>query len=105
MPRFGAGDGTQYRNTIYVFDNSVNFIAQDIDAKSPTITSASQTLITCTSKIQSINETNTHSILTQLLAQKLQLTLPDNKFDVLFIINSFHDFDKQDEMLDDIYKS
>ena len=101
VAEIGAGDGINI-GILSMFFDSVNFIAQDIDAKSLK-NKKYHKLIKKYQKYSHKTETNTNSF-ELVIGTKTSTNLPDNKFDVLFIINSFHDFDKQDEMLDDIYK-
>lgn len=101
VAEIGAGDGVNI-GILSMFFDSIKFVAQDIDAK----TLNNKTYNKIIKKYQNYSHktqsnTNTFEL---VIGTKITTNLPDNKFDVLFIINSFHDFDKQDEMLDDIYK-
>ncbi|MCD6018452.1 MAG: Methyltransferase type 11 [Bacteroidetes bacterium] len=101
VAEIGAGDGVNI-GILSMFFDSIKFVAQDIDAK----TLKNKTYNKVIKKYQNYSHktqsnTNTFEL---VIGTKNTTNLPDNKFDVLFIINSFHDFDKQDEMLDDIYK-
>jgi SAM-dependent methyltransferase len=99
VAEIGAGNGINV-SILSMFFDSVTFVAQDIDAKTLNSKSYNKVIkryLNYTRK----NQTNTFEL---VIGTMTTTNLPDNKFDALFIINSFHDFDKQDEMLDDIYK-
>jgi ubiquinone/menaquinone biosynthesis C-methylase UbiE len=99
VTEIGAGNGINIGVMSMLLD-SVTFIAQDIDAK----------MLNDKNYKKIINEYQKHR--TKPQTNKFELVignvnssnLTDNTFDELFVINSFHDFDKQDEMLADIYK-
>ncbi len=99
VAEIGAGTGINI-GILSMFYDSMTFVAQDIDPKSLNNKSYHKT-IKKYQKHSNKPQTNKY----ELVIGTINSThLPDNKFDVLFIINSFHDFDKQDDMLDDIYK-
>jgi ubiquinone/menaquinone biosynthesis C-methylase UbiE len=99
VTEIGAGDGVNM-GILSMFFDSVTFVAEDINAKELN-KKKFQKIIAKYQKYANKPQTNTFEI---VIGDMTSTGLPDNKFDVLFIINSFHDFDKQDEMLDDIYK-
>ena len=99
VTEIGAGDGINI-GVMSVLLDSVNFVAQDIDSKILNAKNYNK-LISKYQKYRTNPQTNTFSLVIGTINSS---NLPDNKFDELFIVNSFHDFDKQDEMLDDIYK-
>lgn len=99
ITEIGAGNGINIGVLSMVYD-SVTFVAQDIDIKTLTDKTYNK-IIKKYSKYRQTPQTNKFE---KVIGTKTSTNLPDSKFDELFIINSFHDFDKQDEMLDDIYK-
>ena len=99
VTEIGAGDGINIGVMSMVYD-SVTFVAQDINIKVLNDKTYNK-IIKKYSKYRQTPQTNTFE---KVIGTTTSSNLPDNKFDELFIINSFHDFDKQDEMLDDIYK-
>ncbi|MEO6305854.1 MAG: methyltransferase domain-containing protein [Bacteroidia bacterium] len=99
VAEIGAGDGINI-GILSMFFDSITFVAQDIDAK--TLKNKSYNKII--KKYQNYSHKTQTNIFELVIGTINSSNLPDNKFDELFIINSFHDFDKQDEMLDDIYK-
>ncbi len=99
VTEIGAGDGINIGVMSMVYD-SVTFVAQDINIKILNDKTYNK-IIKKYSKYRQTPQTNTFE---KVIGTTTSSNLPDNKFDELFIINSFHDFDKQDEMLDDIYK-
>jgi ubiquinone/menaquinone biosynthesis C-methylase UbiE len=99
VTEIGAGDGINIGVLSMVFD-SLTFVAQDIDTKVLNSKTFNKTIKKYT-KYRQTPQTNKFET---VIGTMTSTNLPDNKFDELFIINSFHDFDKQDEMLDDIYK-
>ena len=99
VTEIGAGDGINIGVLSMVFD-SLTFVAQDIDNKVLNSKTFNKTIKKYT-KYRQTPQTNKFET---VIGTMTSTNLPDNKFDELFIINSFHDFDKQDEMLDDIYK-
>ena len=99
VAEIGAGNGINIAILSMFFD-SVTFVAQDINAKTLNTNSYNKII----KKYQAYSnkpQTNTFEL---VIGTMTSSNLPDGKFDKLFIVNSFHDFDKQDEMLDDIYK-
>lgn len=99
VTEIGAGDGINIGVMSMVYD-SVTFVAQDINTKVLNDNTYNK-IIKKYSKYRQAPQTNTFE---KVIGTMTSSNLPDNKFDELFIINSFHDFDNQDEMLDDIYK-
>lgn len=99
VTEIGAADGINIGVMSMVYD-SITFVAQDIDTKVLNNKTFNKTIKKYT-KYRQTPQTNKFE---KVIGTMTSTNLPDNKFDELFIINSFHDFDKQDEMLDDIYK-
>lgn len=99
VAEIGAAEGLNIGVLSIVYD-SIKFIAQDIDTKVLNDKEFNKT-IKKYAKYRQAPQTNKFE---KVIGTMTCTNLPDNKFDELFIINSFHDFDKQDEMLDDIYK-
>lgn len=99
VTEIGAGDGINIGVMSMIYD-SVTFVAQDINIKVLNDKTYNK-IIKKYSKCRQTPQTNTFE---KVIGTMTSSNLPDYKFDELFIINSFHDFDKQDEMLDDIYK-
>lgn len=99
VTEIGAGDGINI-GVMSILLDSINFVAQDIDSKILNQKEYKK-LINKYQKYRTKPQNNTFEL---VIGTMTSSNLPDNKFDELFIVNSFHDFDKQDEMLDDIYK-
>ncbi len=99
VTEIGAGDAINI-GVMSILLDSVNFVAQDIDSKTLNPKDYKK-LINKYQKYRTKPQNNTFELVIGTISSS---NLPDNKFDELFIVNSFHDFDKQDEMLDDIYK-
>jgi hypothetical protein len=96
----GAGTGINM-GILSMFFDSITFVAQDINAK--TLNEKSyRKIIDKYQKYSGKQQTNTFEI---VIGDTVSTHLSENRFDALFIINSFHDFDKQDEMLEAIYKN
>lgn len=99
VTEIGAGNGINI-GVMSIFLDSTTFVAQDIDSKALNPKDYRR-LIKEYQKYRTKPQNNSFELVIGTINSS---NLPDNKFDELFIINSFHDFDKQDEMLDDIYK-
>jgi tetratricopeptide (TPR) repeat protein len=99
ITEIGAGDGINIGVMSMVYD-SVTFVAQDIDTKVLNDKTYNK-IIKKYAKYRQTPQTNKFE---KVIGTMTSTNLTDNKFDELLIINSFHDFDKQEEMLDDIYK-
>ncbi len=79
---------------------NVTYYAQDIDAKTLTQKRLNKTIMKY-SKLKQSKQTNSFQ---RVIGTKNSSNLPDGKFDKILIIDSFHDFDKKDEMIDDVAK-
>lgn len=99
ITEIGAGDGINIGVMSMVYD-SVTFVAQDIDTKVLNDKTYNK-IIKKYTKYRQTPQTNKFE---KVIGTMTSTNLTDNKFDELLIVNSFHDFDKQEEMLEDIYK-
>jgi tetratricopeptide (TPR) repeat protein len=97
IAEIGAAQGMNL-GIMSMFCDSVTFYAQDINAKSLSQKNLENTVEYYTSKRSSL-QTNTFK---RIIGTVSETGLPDNTFDKIFIIYSFHDFNKKDEMLDDL---
>ncbi len=95
----GAGNGINFGVMSMLYD-SVNFTAQDINETALNRISLNK-LIRKYTKYSGKPQTNTFEI---VIGNLTSTHLKDNTYDEAFIINSLHDFDKQEEMIDDIGK-
>lgn len=98
VAEIGAGDGINIAVLGLVFDH-VNFVAQDIDAKSLN-DKKFQKLIRKNSNRRSTQQTNHFE---RIIGTATSTQLENGAYDKIIIVNSLHDFDKPDPMLDDIY--
>jgi ubiquinone/menaquinone biosynthesis C-methylase UbiE len=93
----GAGDGVNI-GILSLLTDSVTFYAEDIDAKSLTQKHLNKSIHRY-EKIKGTKQTNRFQlVLGTISASKL----PDTLFDKILIIDSYHDFDNKDDMLEDI---
>lgn len=97
IAEIGAAEGLNL-GVLSVLYDSITFYAQDIDAKALSQKKLNKT-INYYSKKRSSVQTNTFK---RVIGTMTSTNLPNNTFDQILIISSFHDFDKKDEMLDDI---
>ncbi|MES2513282.1 MAG: methyltransferase domain-containing protein [Bacteroidota bacterium] len=99
VTEIGAGNGINFGVLSMVFD-SITFVAQDIDTNTLN-KKAYDKIIKEYMRYSRKPATNKFEM---VIGTKTYSNLPDNTYDKLFVINSFHDFDKQDEMLNEIYR-
>ncbi|MBA2610522.1 MAG: methyltransferase domain-containing protein [Bacteroidetes bacterium] len=99
VAEIGAANGVN-PGIMSTFCDSVTFYAQDIDEKTLSQDHLNST-VAYYLKFKTKGQTNTFK---RVIGTITNSNLPDGLFDKIFIILSYHDFDKKDEMLDDIYK-
>ncbi len=97
ITEIGAAEGYNLGVIAMLYD-SLTIYAQDIDAKTLSKKELHKT-IKYYSKKRSTKQTNEF---VRVIGTTDSSRLPINTFDKILIINSYHDFDKKDEMLDDI---
>ena len=98
IAEIGAAQGMNL-GIMSVFCDSVTFYAQDINTKTLSQKNLEKTIEYYSSQRTS-PQTNTFK---RVIGTLNASNLPGNTFDKIFIIYSFHDFDKKDEMLEDIF--
>ncbi len=94
----GSEDGV-FLVIIATFHDSVTFYAQDINPKVLSVNNFNKT-IKSYAKFRKNPETNDYKI---VIGSETESKLPTNTFDKIFLMTAFHDFDKKNEMLADIY--
>jgi len=98
IAEIGADDGINMGVLSTVYD-SVIFYAEDINAKALKQRKLNKTINYYT-KHKLAPQTNTFK---RVIGSINSSNLPAGIFDVIFIIDAYHDFDEKDAMLDDIY--
>jgi tetratricopeptide (TPR) repeat protein len=93
----GADDGINLGILSMLYD-SLTLYAQDIDAKCLTQKSLNKE-IKYYSKKRTTPQTNTFK---WVIGTMNSTNLPANTFDKIFLIDAYHDFDKKDDMIEDI---
>ncbi|MBL7913018.1 MAG: tetratricopeptide repeat protein [Bacteroidia bacterium] len=97
ITEIGAAEGYNL-GVLSTICDSVTFYAQDIDSKS-----CSEKKINSTAKYYSKRRLSKQTNkFVRVMGTTKESKLPENKFDKIMIINSFHDFDEKDKMLNDI---
>ena len=99
IAEIGAAQGMNLGIMSVLFD-SVTFYAQDINAKTLSEKNLDNTVKYYSSQ-RSSKQTN---IFKRIIGTITATNLPENTFDKIFIIYSFHDFDRKDEMLEDLVR-
>jgi ubiquinone/menaquinone biosynthesis C-methylase UbiE len=95
----GAGYGWNLGVLSMIYD-SVTFYAQDISAKDLSEKHWKQT-ISYYEKKRKIKQTNKFE---RVIGTISSTNLPDGMFDKILLIDAYHDFDKKDDILDDLSK-
>jgi tetratricopeptide (TPR) repeat protein len=93
----GADDGWNLGVLSVIYDSLILY-AQDIDAKALTQKSLDRT-ISYYEKQRNTKQTNTFK---WVIGTVSATNLPEGIFDKILLIDAYHDFDKKDEMIDDI---